>query len=293
LTGAASRTKPTLSGIYGSRSELTQDDFPCARMQKRLLAVANLTKNFGGLTAINNLDISVEDGEIRGLIGPNGSGKTTFFNVLTGYYKPSGGTIKFAGEYIQNMKPSEVAQRGMVRTFQVTTLFHEMTVLQNIYLGCHLQMQSGFLSTLFRAPNSRNEEREIFENVLNLLEFLGIEALKSELAKNLPHGHQRRLGMAIALAARPRLLLLDEPLTGMNPTEAAMMVGHVKRIRDEMGISVIIVEHNMKAVLSLCDKITVLNYGQKIFEGSPKEVVGDKEVIEAYLGSDEVLKYVF
>jgi branched-chain amino acid transport system ATP-binding protein len=261
-------------------------------MQKRLLDVRDLRKNFGGLTAINQLDISVEDGEIRGLIGPNGSGKTTFFNVITGYYRPSAGTIKFAGEFVQDMKPSEVAKRGMVRSFQSTTLFLEMTVLQNVYLGCHLQTQSSFLSTLFRAPSYRHGERRVMQGAHSLLEFLEIEALKNELAKNLSHGHQRRLGMAVALGAKPKLLLLDEPLTGMNPTEASTVAHHVRRIRDEMGVSVIIVEHNMRAILSLCDKVTVLNYGQKIFEGSPKEAVHDEKVIEAYLGSSEALQHV-
>jgi branched-chain amino acid transport system ATP-binding protein len=261
-------------------------------MKEKLLIVRNLRKNFGGLAAINDLDTSVEEGEIRGLIGPNGSGKTTFFNVITGYYKPTTGIVRFAGKSLQNMKPNEVARLGMVRTFQMTTLFHEMTVLQNVYLGYHLQIQSRFFSTLLRTSGNRNEEKEIFGNAHKLLDFLGIEARENELAKNLPHGHQRRLGIAIALATKPRLLLLDEPLTGMNPTEARNMVDQIRKIRDEMGISVIIVEHNIRAILGLCDRVTVLNYGQKIFEGSAKEVAKDKTVVEAYLGVDEVSRYV-
>jgi branched-chain amino acid transport system ATP-binding protein len=262
-------------------------------MTKPLLEVKNLRKNFGGLSAIDDLDVSVEKNEIRGLIGPNGSGKTTFFNVITGYYKPTSGSVRFGGKDIQNMKPNEVARLGMVRTFQLTTLFHEMTVLQNVCLGFHLQRKSGFFSTLVRAPSNRNEENEILQRGHQLLGFLGIDVLEDESAKNLPHGHQRRLGIAIALAASPSLLLLDEPLTGMNPTEAGNMVDQIKKIRDDMGISVIIVEHNMRAVLGLCDQVTVLNYGQKIFEGFPKEAIEDKKVIEAYLGTDEDIKHVF
>jgi branched-chain amino acid transport system ATP-binding protein len=256
-------------------------------MAEQLLKVSNLRKNFGGLAALNDLDLSVEEGEIRGLIGPNGSGKTTFFHVVTGYYKPTAGIVTFAGKDLQNMKPNEVARLGMVRTFQQTTLFHEMTLSQNVYLGYHLQIKSGFFSTLVRTSSNRNEVKDILQRAHELLRFLKIDALESELAKNLPHGHQRRLGIAIALATRPRLLLLDEPLTGMNPTEAGNMVDQIREIRDKMGISVIIVEHNIRAILGLCDNVTVLNYGEKIFEGSPKEVVKDKQVIEAYLGTDE------
>lgn len=255
-------------------------------MTKLLLETKNLCKNFGGLAAISNLDIEAEEAEIRGLIGPNGSGKTTFFNVITGYYKPSSGSIKFVGRNIENMKPDEVAKLGMVRTFQATTLFHEMTLLQNVSLGFHLQIKSGFFSSLIRTTFNLNEEKEIAKRSAELLEYMEIAARSDELAKNLPHGYQRRLGIAIALAAKPKLLLLDEPVTGMNPTEALNMMDCIRKIRDEMGITIIIVEHNMRAILGLCDKIIVLNYGKKITEGHPKEVIQNREVIAAYLGTD-------
>jgi len=258
-----------------------------------ILETKNLCKNFGGLTALNNLGIAIEEGEIRGLIGPNGSGKTTFFNVITGYYKATSGNIRFGGRDIEKMTPDEIAKLGVVRTFQSTTVFHEMTLLQNVYIGFHLQVRSGFFSSLFRTPSNIIEERDIAKRSAELLKYIGIYTQNDGLARNLPHGLQRRLGVAIALAAKPKLLLLDEPVTGMNLTEAKNMMDHIKKIRDQMGITIILVEHNMRVVLGVCDKITVLNYGQKIFEGYPREVVKNKEVIEAYLGADKSREDVF
>jgi len=262
-------------------------------MSGALLETKRLHKNFGGLTAVKDFDISVEEGEIRGLIGPNGSGKTTFFNVISGYYKPSSGEIRFAGREIQNMKSDEICKLGMTRTFQATILFHEMSVLQNVYLGSYLQVKSNFFSTLIRTSSHLREEKEITRRSTELLEYMEIDTLKDELVKNLPHGHQRRLGIAIALAPKPKLLLLDEPITGMNPTEASHLMGLIRKIRDEMKITVILIDHNMRAVLGICDKLTVLNHGQKLFEGSPREVVQNKEVIEAYLGTSEGAEDVF
>jgi len=258
-----------------------------------LLETKRLHKDFGGLTAVKDFDITVEEGEIRGLIGPNGSGKTTFFNVISGYYKPSSGEISFAGRKIQNMKSDEICKLGMTRTFQATTLFHGMSVLQNVYLGSYLQVKSNFFSTLIRTSFYLLEEKEITRRSTELLEYMEIDTLKDELVKNLPHGHQRRLGIAIALAPKPKLLLLDEPITGMNPTEASHLVNLIRKIRDEMKITVILIDHNMRAVLGICDKLTVLNHGQKLFEGSPREVVQNKEVIEAYLGTSEGAEDVF
>jgi branched-chain amino acid transport system ATP-binding protein len=258
-----------------------------------LLETKRLQKNFGGLTAVKDFDISIEEGEIRGLIGPNGSGKTTFFNVISGYYKPSSGEIRFAGREIQNMKSDEICKLGMTRTFQGTILFHEMSVLQNVYLGAHLQVKSNFFSTVFRTSSYLREEKEITRRSTELLEYMEIDTLKDELAKNLPHGHQRRLGIAIALAPKPKMLLLDEPITGMNPTEASHLVALIKKIRDKMNITVILIDHNMRAVFGICDKLTVLNHGQKIFEGSPKEVVQNQEVVEAYLGTAKGTEDVF
>ena len=258
-----------------------------------LLETKHLYKNFGGLTAVKDFDITVEEGEIRGLIGPNGSGKTTFFNVISGYYKPSSGEIRFAGRKIQNMKSDEICKLGMTRTFQATILFHEMTVLQNVYLGFYLQVKSSFFSTLFSASSYLREEKEITRRSTELLEFMEIDTLRDEWVKNLPHGHQRRLGIAIALASKPKLLLLDEPITGMNPTEASHLMDCIRKIRDEKNITVILIDHNMRAVLGVCDKLTVLNHGQKIFEGSPTEVVQNKEVIDAYLGTAKGTEDVF
>ena len=262
-------------------------------MDRALLETKRLHKNFGGLTAVKDFDISVEEGEIRGLIGPNGSGKTTFFNVISGYYKPSSGEIRFAGRKIQNMQSDENCKLVMTRTFQATTLFHEMSVLQNVYLGSYLQVKSNFFSTLIRTSFYLLEEKEITRRSTELLEYMEIDTLKDELVKNLPHGHQRRLGIAIALAPKPKLLLLDEPITGMNPTEASHLMDLIRKIRDEMKITVILIDHNMRAVLGICDKLTVLNHGQKLFEGSPREVVQNKEVIEAYLGTSEGAEDVF
>jgi branched-chain amino acid transport system ATP-binding protein len=262
-------------------------------MDRALLETRHVYKNFGGLTAVKDFDINVEEGEIRGLIGPNGSGKTTFFNVISGYYKPSSGEIRFAGKKIQNMKSDGICKLGMTRTFQGTILFHEMSVLQNVYLGSYLQVKSNFFSTLIRTSSYSREEKEITRRSAELLEYMEIDTLRDELVKNLPHGHQRRLGIAIALATKPKLLLLDEPITGMNPTEASHLVDLIRKIRDEMKITVILIDHNMRAVLGICDKLTVLNHGQKIFEGSPREVVQNKEVIEAYLGTAKGSEDVF
>lgn len=253
-----------------------------------ILDVKGLSKDFGGLRALASIDLCLEEGEVRGLIGPNGAGKTTFFNVLSGYFRPSAGEIKFLGKDIVGLKPNKIAELGLVRTFQETTLFHGMTVQENIVLGFHLQIRSGFFSTLFKTSSQRTEEKRLFEKSLELIEFMGMGELKDELAINLPHGHQRALAIAIALASKPRLLLLDEPVTGMNPKETADMVDRIKKIRDEMGVTIIIIEHDMKAIVGLSDKLTVLNYGMKIIEGTPHDVIEDKDVIEAYLGAEEV-----
>ena len=264
---------------------MTSDNF--------VIQAKDICMNFGGVSALVNVNLDIAQGVIFGLIGPNGSGKTTFFNVISGYYKPSSGEISFAGRKIQNMKSDEICKLGMTRTFQATTLFHEMSVLQNVYLGSYLQVKSNFFSTLIRTSSHLREEKEITRRSTELLEYMEIDTLKDELVKNLPHGHQRRLGIAIALAPKPKLLLLDEPITGMNPTEASHLMDLIRKIRDEMKITVILIDHNMRAVLGICDKLTVLNHGQKLFEGSPREVVQNKEVIEAYLGTSEGAEDVF
>ncbi|OLD37151.1 MAG: ABC transporter ATP-binding protein [Candidatus Rokubacteria bacterium 13_1_40CM_2_68_8] len=246
-----------------------------------LLETRGLTRHFGGLAAVNRVDLAVAEGEIVGLIGPNGAGKTTCFNLLSGFIRPTAGTIRFDGEDITRLRPHQVVERGLVRTFQLTTLFQEMTTLENVLLGLHLHSRRGLAHALFSRrtfpPDEVARSREV-------LEFTGLAAQAGQLAKNLPHGHQRVLGIAMALAARPRLLLLDEPVTGMNLDESGRVMALVKTIRDR-GVTVLLVEHNMKAVMGTCERIVVLNFGQTLAEGSPAAVSTNAKVIEAYLGA--------
>jgi branched-chain amino acid transport system ATP-binding protein len=252
-----------------------------------LLEVKDLYKNFGGLSALTHLNFDVFDGEILGFIGPNGAGKTTLFNVVTGFFPPDKGTITFEGNNITNLKPHQVAQRGIGRTFQLSTLCMRSTVFDNVFSGFHLNYRVNILRAFFHLPSARKEEEVMREKAMKILEFLGIASLKDELARNLPHGHQRMLGVCIALATNPKLLLLDEPMTGMNPEETEVMVGLVRKIRDN-GVTIVIVEHDMKAVMKLCNRIVVLSFGEKIAEGVPKEIKENKQVIEAYLGREGI-----
>jgi branched-chain amino acid transport system ATP-binding protein len=245
------------------------------------LEAHHLCKYFGGLAAVNQVDIAVEEGEIVGLIGPNGAGKTTCFNLLSGFLTPTSGTITFAGESIVGLRPHHIVARGLVRTFQLTTLFQDMTVLQNVLLGLHRHSRRGVAQVLFSWRDFPPDElRRSYE----VLEFTGLVPYASELAKNLPHGHQRRLGIAMAMATQPRLLMLDEPVTGMNIEESQHVMELVKTIRDR-GTTILLVEHNMKAVMGTCERIVVLNFGQKLTEGTPAQVGSNREVIEAYLGA--------
>jgi branched-chain amino acid transport system ATP-binding protein len=246
-----------------------------------LLETHNLTKHFGGLAAVSHVDLTIQEGEIVGLIGPNGAGKTTCFNLLSGFLPPTAGTIIFAGEDITRLKPHHIVKRGLVRTFQLTTLFQEMTVLENVLLGLHLHSRKGLRQVLFSRQIFPSDEIARSHNVL---EFTGLAPYAAQLAKNLPHGHQRVLGIAMALAAQPRLLLLDEPVTGMNLEESERIMTLVQTIRDR-GMTILLVEHNMKAVMGTCERIVVLNFGQKLTEGTPAEVSTNPEVIEAYLGA--------
>jgi len=246
-----------------------------------LLEAQNLTKYFGGLAAVNRVDLAVEEGEIVGLIGPNGAGKTTCFNLLSGFLPPTAGTITFGGKSLTGLKPHHIVARGLVRTFQHTTLFQDMTVLQNVLMGLHLHSRKDLGHVLF---SRRSFPQDEIRRCHDVLAFTGLNALADQLAKNLPHGHQRTLGIAMALAVRPRLLMLDEPVTGMNIDESQRIMALIKTIRDR-GTTILLVEHNMRAVMGTCERIVVLNFGQKLAEGIPAAVSNNPDVIAAYLGA--------
>ena len=252
-----------------------------------LLELKGLTKYFGGLAAVSKLDFSVEDGEIVGLIGPNGAGKTTVFNLISGVFAPTNGQIRFRGEEITGLRPDQVAKKGLARTFQSTILFELFPSVANVVVGAHLHAGMNFFGTLFNTRRTRHKEQETLAKVMDIINFLELGEWAMVPAQDLPHGHQRALGVGIALATEPKLLLLDEPVTGMNPEETIHMMGLIKKIRDERDLTIVLVEHDMKAVMGLCDRISVLSFGKKLTEGTPEEIQNDKAVIEAYLGVDE------
>lgn len=251
----------------------------------RLLETKGLTKYFGGLAAVVDVDIHVDAGEIVALIGPNGAGKTTMFNLLTGFERPTRGEVIFKGRDITGLKPHKIAGHGLSRTWQETTLFEEMTTLDSVVLACRIHQKVDFLGCLFKTPRSRQDDVSAVEQGEEILEFLGIGSYKNELPYNLPYGLQRILGVGMTMATKPELMLMDEPVTGMNPTEAVVMMETIRKIRDR-GIAILVVEHNMKVVMGTSERINVLDFGIKIAEGTPKEISNNKDVIEAYLGAN-------
>jgi branched-chain amino acid transport system ATP-binding protein len=249
-----------------------------------LLDATQVRKEFGGLVAVDDVDFAIEEGSISSLIGPNGAGKTTFFNMLTGIYKPTSGRVVFDGQDITGKPPHAVTERGVGRTFQNIRHFQNMTSLENVLVGMHARLKGNVFTAILKTPRVRREEAEARERADELLKFSGLGRVEDELAKNLSYGDQRRLEVARALATKPKLLLLDEPTAGMNPQETVAFTQFVDRLRTDHGLTVLLIEHDMKVVMGVSERITVLEYGSKIAEGTPEEVRTNERVVEAYLG---------
>ena len=257
-------------------------------MSEPLLHTFSLRKEFGGLVAVDDVDFTVPTGAIVSLIGPNGAGKTTFFNMLTGVYKPTAGSVVFAGEDLTGKPPHAFTERGIGRTFQNIRLFQNMTALENVLVGMHSRLKGTLVEAILRTPRVKHEEDEARDRARELLEFSGLRRKDHEIGRNLSYGDQRRLEVARALATQPKLLLLDEPTAGMNPQETAEFTDFVARLRTDLDLAVLLIEHDMRVVMGVSDRVTVLDYGEKIAEGTPSEIQKNERVIEAYLGSAAV-----
>jgi branched-chain amino acid transport system ATP-binding protein len=257
---------------------------------KNILEAKSVSVAFGGLLAVNSVDFTIPERSVVSLIGPNGAGKTTFFNVLTGLYKPSAGTIDFLGRDITDLPPHKIASIGIARTFQNIRLFGLMTAQENLLVAMHSQLKAGITSTILRTPKQRREEQQAEDRAQEILEYVGLGKWTYEFARNLSYGDQRRLEVARAMALEPKILLLDEPTAGMNPQESQVFIDFIKRLVSERDISVMLIEHDMKVVMSVSERVTVLDQGEKIAEGTPDQIKSNKRVIEAYLGKSKEAK---